>query len=167
MGVGIGRAPTDGRKSPYPGLDAGDRPTDGSRRGHRVQGARRLDPCCAEGPVLFADHDPARDVLVLSAEVGSPPESGRLRLYELLLRYNHRWAETAGARMALDGEGGAAVLLLDLVAASTLDLPRLQAALAGFLDAARAWAEILARGPGGDDGAEVPFNPAMMGMIRG
>src|SRR3954452_15415456 len=87
-----------------------------------------------------------------------------IRLYELLLRYNHRSAETGGARMALDGEGGAAVLLLDLVAGSTLTCPGCRRRLRD--SAARARAEIVARGPGGDDGAELPFNPPLMGMIR-
>ena len=30
---------------------------------------------------------------MLSAEVGQPAEAGRLRFYELLLRYNDAWRE--------------------------------------------------------------------------
>ena len=59
-----------------------------------------------EDTVLFADYDEAGGRLVLSAQCrparrGQPPG-----LYDLLLRYNNRWAETGGVRMALDGEGG-------------------------------------------------------------
>ncbi len=114
--------------------------------------------------VLFADHDEAGRRLVLSADVGRPAEGGRLHLYDLLLRYNNRWAETGGVRMALDGEGGAIVQLFDLPVAD-LDLPRLQAVLAGFTDMLKAWREIVARAEMG--AAPAPPGPMLGGMIRG
>jgi hypothetical protein len=46
-----------------------------------------------------------------------------------------------------------------------LDLPRLQAAILGFVATLSAWREILSR-PGAS-GAEPPFNPLLDGMIRG
>ena len=76
-----------------------------------VEGTWTLMP--DEDTVLFADYDEAGGRLVLSAEAGRPVDSGRLGLYDLLLRYNNSWAETGGVRMALDGEG-TVVQLFDL-----------------------------------------------------
>ncbi len=118
-----------------------------------------------EATVLFADYDDAGARLMLSAEVGEPAEAGRLRLYELLLRYNDAWRETGGGRMALD-PAGAVVLLFELPVAG-LELARLQAAIGGFTAALGGWREILAKA--GDDAAGPTLPAAMMpgGMIRG
>lgn len=117
-----------------------------------------------EATVLFADYDDTHARLMLSAEIGEPAEAGRLRLYELLLRYNDAWRETGGGRMALD-PAGAVVLLVDLPVAG-LDLPRLQATIGGFVEALGAWREVLVKA-----GQDEPM-PAMTTvpggtMIRG
>jgi hypothetical protein len=115
-----------------------------------------------EATVLFADYDEGREVLVLSAEAGRPAETDRLQLYDLLLRYNIRWAETGGVRMALDGEAGSVTQLFEL-AVNGLDLPRLQTVVARFLDTLRAWREIVGQAPAA---AETPFATMPCGMIR-
>ena len=126
-----------------------------------VEGTWTLIP--DEDTVLFADYDEAGGRLVLSAEAGRPVDSGRLGLYDLLLRYNNSWAETGGVRMALDG-AGTVVQLFDLPSAD-LDLPRLQAVVTGFIDTLRAWREIVGRAGGGS--TEAAFGPMLGGMIRG
>lgn len=117
-----------------------------------------------EDSVLFADYDDAGGRLVLSAEVGRPAGDDRLRLYELLLRYNNRWPETGGVRMALDEADGGVVQLFDLPVAD-LDLARLQTVVANFLDMLKAWREIVAAVPAEPEASS--FNPMLGGMIRG
>jgi hypothetical protein len=118
-----------------------------------------------EDTVLFADYDEPGRRLVLSADVGRPAEAGRLGLYGLLLRYNNRWAETGGVRMALDEEAGTIVQLFDLPVAD-LDLARLGTVVINFVGTLKAWREIVARADSGP-AMEAPFGPMMGGMIRG
>ena len=66
--------------------------------------------------VLFLDYEQGQERLWLSGEVATPPPSERARLHETLLTYNHRWRDTGGLRMSLDGEGGAVVLSYDMPA---------------------------------------------------
>lgn len=115
--------------------------------------------------VLFADYDGnGREVLVLSAEAGRPPEVGRLALHELMLRYNDGWRETGGVRLALDGDG-VVVQLFDLPLPG-LDLGRLEGVVTGFVGMLRGWREIVARAGGA--GQEPSLDPmSMVGMIRG
>jgi hypothetical protein len=121
--------------------------------------------------VVFADYDEADERLWLSAEIGPPPAgSDRAGLYETLLTYNNSWRETGGLRVSLDepGAGGALSLAYDLPAAA-LELSRFRLALAGFLDALRAWREGLANiasGAAPPDLTEAPFNPFLSGAFR-
>jgi hypothetical protein len=117
-----------------------------------------------ETTVVFADYNDAQSRFVLSADVAQPQWNDRQALYELLLRYNNCWPQNGGVRMALDEADGNVVQLVDLPVAD-LDLPRLQAAILGFVATLSAWREILSR-PGAS-GAEPPFNPLLGGMIRG
>jgi Tir chaperone protein (CesT) family len=117
-----------------------------------------------EDTVLFAQLDEPGRRIVLSADVARPAEEGRLRVYELLLRYNNRWPETGGVRMALEEAAGTVVQLFDVPIAD-LDLSRLQGIVAGFADTLNAWREIVGRAraePAGE-----PFDPMLGGMIRG
>jgi hypothetical protein len=56
--------------------------------------------------------DPGR--LVLSAVLGRPTIEQRMAVFETLLSYNLLWEETGGARMAINGAEGKAVLIYDL-----------------------------------------------------
>ena len=118
--------------------------------------------------VLFLDYEQGQERLWLSGEVATPPPSERARLHETLLTYNHRWRDTGGLRMSLDGEGGAVVLSYDMPAAG-LELSRLAMVVTNFLDVLRAWREGIGRIASAPSAglAEAPFNPMMMGMIRG
>ena len=122
-----------------------------------------------EDTVLFLDLEEEQRRLWLSAEVATPPAAERARLHDMLLAYNHRWRDTGGLRMSLDGEGGAVVLSYDMPAEG-LELSRLAMVVTNFVDVLRAWREGIgqmataAPSPGL---AETPFNPMMMGMIRG
>jgi hypothetical protein len=120
-----------------------------------------------EETVVFADYQDEGERLVLSTEVGAPPPGDRKGLYELLLTYNNQWGETGGVRLALDAPDGSVVQIYDLALAG-LDLPKLQAVIGNFVDVARAWREIVARGgEGGGEPAAGPIDPFMSGMIRG
>jgi hypothetical protein len=120
-----------------------------------------------EDTVLFADYGAEEGRLVLSTELGAPPGGERHGLYELLLTYNNQWGETGGVRMALDAPGGNVVQIYDLALAG-LDLPRFQTVVGNFVDTARAWREIVAKGgDGGGDSPAGPIDPFMSGMIRG
>ena len=94
--------------------------------------------------VLFLDYEQGQERLWLSGEVATPPPSERARLHETLLTYNHRWRDTGGLRMSLDGEGGAVVLSYDMPAEG-LELSRLAMVLTNFLDVLRAWREGIGR----------------------
>src|SRR3954453_10385430 len=67
--------------------------------------------------VVHADYVEADDRLMLSIELGRPPEASHHRIYELLLLYNHGWPETGGVRMALESPGGTVVQLFETGAA--------------------------------------------------
>jgi hypothetical protein len=83
--------------------------------------------------------------IMLSIELGRPPDASRQRIYELLLLYNHGWAETGGVRMALDSPGGTIVQLFETGAAD-LDLIGLRNVVTGFVELARHWRGGIARG---------------------
>ena len=118
-----------------------------------------------EATVLFADYDDSRPRLMLSAEVGEPAETARLRLYELMLRYNDAWRETGGGRMALDPAGGV-VLGLEL-SVEGLELARLRAVIGGFVEVLQGWRDIVAKARG-DETVTVPPEVMMpAGIIRG
>lgn len=119
--------------------------------------------------VVFADWDEERQGVCLSAEAGIPPRGADLaELYGTLLRFNNHWAETGGARTALDGPGpdAAVVLIYDLPAAG-LDLDRLALVLGNFLDTLRAWREIVAHDRAATPDEGTSFDPMRAGFIRG
>lgn len=91
---------------------------------------------------LSVDLDDARGRLVIAAEVGTPGETGRARLCELLLAYNAQWEISGGVRMALDEPGGRVLQLLDL-AAEGLDASQLAEVLARFLEIRLGWMQVV------------------------
>lgn len=54
---------------------------------------------------------PDRGVLVLSSDLGQTPQAERVRLASLALAYNVAVVESGGARLGMDGEGRASLLL--------------------------------------------------------
>lgn len=118
--------------------------------------------------VVHADYVEADDRLMLSIELGRPPEASRHRIYELLLLYNHGWAETGGVRMALESQGGTVVQLFETGAAD-LDLVGLRNVVAGFVELARHWRDGITRGvetAAAEGGADLG-RLMMLGAIRG
>lgn len=110
---------------------------------------------------VLVDFDDTLGKLVLSCEVGKPAPGDRIKLYELMLRHNFHWDRTGGVRLALDGDDGNVVQIVDL-AADGLDVTRLNRVVQGFADAARAWREMIKRPAGtsqqtGPDEAGIPF----------
>lgn len=113
-----------------------------------------------EDTSLLVDLDETARKLVVSHEVGTPPEGDRFRLYELMLIHNHQWDKTGGRRMAVDVPGGSVVLLQDL-ALEDLDVARLCDAIESFAAAARSWRQIIATlRPGGAPPSEGPWGSA-------
>jgi hypothetical protein len=63
---------------------------------------------------VLVERDEDRDRIALSVEIGAPPPSRALEVYETLLSYNLLWRETGGVRMALTGRKGSVVQFVDL-----------------------------------------------------
>ena len=97
--------------------------------------------------VVHVDYIETDERIMLSIELGQPPEASRHRIYELLLLYNHGWAETGGVRMALESPGGIIVQFFETGAAD-LDLIGLRNVVAGFVELARHWRGGITRGIG-------------------
>jgi hypothetical protein len=119
-----------------------------------------------EDTILFADPDRERGCLVLWGDVGTPQPGDRARLYDLLLRYGFHWDETGGVRMAVEGQDGPVIQLVDIPLAG-LDGQKLQALVRGFAAKLHAWRAILGGGAGGDGAAPDWSGPDGSFMIRG
>jgi hypothetical protein len=121
-----------------------------------------------EETIVHADYVEADDRLMLSIELGQPPEASRHRIYELLLLYNHGWPETGGVRMALESPGGTIVQLFE-TGAGDLDLIGLRNVVVGFVELARHWRGGIMRGIETEaaEGAGDFDRLMMLGAIRG
>lgn len=104
-----------------------------------------------EETLLLVDLDDEARKLVLSHDVGEPPDGDRFALYELMLVHNHQWDRTGGRRMAVDLPGGSVVMLQD-IAIQDLDVPTLCGLITSFAEAARVWRRVVAK-PGADPAA--------------
>ena len=102
-----------------------------------------------ESTVLFAELDARRSLLVLSAEIASFPPERRLELFDLIMRYNHAWDASGGARLSVDGSEDKLWLLEDL-GIETLDLDRLMKELSAFVMKQSGWREIVDKFSNGD-----------------
>ena len=91
-----------------------------------------------EETIVFAELAPSGGNLVLSAELGPPPDIDRANFYELLMRYAHAWHLTGGLRIGL-AEGDASLWLLRDCCA--VDLAPLEFAemLSDYVANIRAW----------------------------
>lgn len=97
-----------------------------------------------EAVLLYVDLDPARQTLVVSADVAEPLPEARLARYEMILQYNNLWTETGGLRMALDSPEGVVVLLVDVPLAG-ITRETLATLCGNFVEAVHTWREILER----------------------
>ena len=96
-----------------------------------------------EGDLLVSvDHDEARDILVLTANVGRPPSGGEAEAYALLLQVATMWRDTGGLRMGLDRPDGFVTQIYDLPKAD-LEPERLASSIARFAEIAGTWQVIL------------------------
>lgn len=79
----------------------------------RVDSGSWLATLEGKTPILVEwTNDPGR--LVLSSVLGRPTIEQRMAVFETLLSYNLLWEETGGARMAINGVEGKALLIYDL-----------------------------------------------------
>lgn len=97
-----------------------------------------------EDASVVAEYDAGRDCLVLSGDIGVPPEGRKHGVHELLLRYNSLRLDTGGVAAALDADGEAQ-LLADL-AAEGLDERGLAATLGNLCAKLRVWRGIVMTG---------------------
>ncbi len=86
--------------------------------------------------------EPAR--LVMSAELGTAPESSERKLYEALLSYNLLWRDNGGVKIGLAGPKGSLILNWELCLEG-LTLMDLQAAMARFQKVASSWQHYVAK----------------------
>lgn len=90
--------------------------------------------------VIFADFHEDQKRLTLSANVGTPLEAERDKIYAQLLQYNNQWQETDGVRMAVDNEDEI-VQLFDLSVVD-LELSKLHRVIDNFVSVLRGWRDI-------------------------
>lgn len=111
---------------------------------------------------VVAEWDEARQRLVLSSEIGTPPSARATHIYETLLSYNLLWRETGGVRMALTGPKGVALQLVELAG------PEIEGRTVALVAANLAERTIIWRAffesEGGDMAAPAP--PSSSDMIR-
>jgi hypothetical protein len=89
-----------------------------------------------EDVLVYAEHDQARDVLMLYSEIGPPPEEGRLAFYELILRYQFAWDAFEGARLSLNEEK---LWLIEGISATQIASGKLSDAFASYLRRHKEW----------------------------
>ena len=80
--------------------------------------------------------------IVLSGEIAPLPQQGRLKLYELMLRYNDQAAGTGGVRLAIDDPEGVATLSIDL-SRDGLSLETFSQLVEDFRSLRRSWTTIV------------------------
>lgn len=115
---------------------------------------------------VLAEWDDARQRLVLSVEIGTPPRDRAGHIYETLLSYNLLWATTGGVHMALTGRKGAVVQVVDLAGAEME--PRQVAIVAvNLASLATIWRAYFESEDGDDDDETTPPPSfSMADMIR-
>lgn len=111
---------------------------------------------------VIAEWDGARNRLVLSSEIGSPPPGRAAHVYETLLSYNLLWRETGGLRMALTGPKGIVLQLVDLAG------PEIEARTVAIVAANLAQRTVIWRAFLESEGSDVaaPAPPNTSEMIR-
>lgn len=101
------------------------------------------------------EHDETGPKLVLSADLGLPPEGEEMSTYQLLLRVNALWRETGGLRMGIEDASGRIKQTFHLYLHG-LDVEGLQRRVRNFAQAAREWRTVIATAPTPESGAKTP-----------
>lgn len=99
-----------------------------------------------EDLAVIVQFDEQKNCLVLSCELGSPPEGDRTALYEMLMQLNYHWDVTGGTRMAIDCPRGNIVQLFE-TGADGLDIQKLSTLVAAFSSTAEIWRRIIQSPP--------------------
>ena len=99
--------------------------------------------------------------LMLSAEIGVPPEERRLSVYETLLIYNLLWSDTGGVRMALTEAGGSIVQMVDLHC-SVVTTELIAIVTHNLNERSLAWREFFEVDDGGEGPAPASFDHTMI-----
>ena len=103
--------------------------------------------------------------LVLSMELGAPPEDRRASTYEFILLYNFSWKESGGIKMGLDAPEGNVVMMFELNTAG-LELQTLQNVLMSFFEKGSAWTDLIAAGVGNQEFSEQLAMDQFLGTLR-
>jgi len=107
---------------------------------------------------VLVERDGDRDRIALSVEIGAPPPSRALEVYETLLSYNLLWRETGGVRMALTGRKGSVVQFVDLTG-SEINPRSIATVAANLASLTEIWRAFL-QSAGGDSAAPAPIAAA-------
>jgi len=87
---------------------------------------------------VLIQFDEQKASIVLTCELGAPPDDNRSALYEMLLQMNYYWDSTGGSRMALNRPGGEVVQIFE-IPAEGLDAIRLSEIVTSFAETSRSW----------------------------
>lgn len=83
--------------------------------------------------------------LMLSIDLGSPPDDCKITTFQCLLVYNYAWESTGGVKMGLEAPDGAIQMMFEINSAD-LDLMTLQNVLVQFSEKARVWRGLITAG---------------------
>jgi hypothetical protein len=98
------------------------------------------------GQSFRIEHDAVEETVLLVAKIGGSSQVPDATTCEMLLRYNASPIETGGLRMAIEGQPGSVVLVLQL-AAYGLNPPGLLTVINQMADTCAAWRELIAPEP--------------------
>jgi len=116
-----------------------------------------------EATAVYVDHVEEQEKLVLSADLGAPPDESRGATHAFLLYYNFIWRETGGVRMGLNSSNGHIVMIYDLHAGA-LDVDSFANALLAFTEQSLVWRDLVAAGL--EEGADPLETTAELTAIR-
>lgn len=116
--------------------------------------------------VIGLDLVAEQEKLVLSTELGEPPEERRAFCNEFFMVYNFNWVQSGGVKIGLESPNGEYVMMFELNAAG-LSLQTLQMVIANMARQSLAWRELIALGMEGATSPESGFeNDLTMAAIR-
>lgn len=98
-----------------------------------------------------------QEKLMLSTELGEPPEERRAFFNELFMVYNFNWVQSGGVKIGLESPNGEYVMMFELNAAG-LSLQKLQMVIANMARQSLAWRELIAIGMEGATPPESGFD---------
>lgn len=95
--------------------------------------------------VIGIDFVEEQEKLLLSTELGEPPQERRSFCNELFMVYNFNWVQSGGVKIGLESPNGEYVMMFELNAAG-LSLQKLQMVIANMARQTLAWRELIATG---------------------